>query len=101
MNFTVDLAKLRDRLSVDNVPFMKLRIFTEKLSKNLPSFRFPLKLSALTLPHSSYYLPFHFDCSPFLSYRVQAFSRDFFLHPEQRKYFLGYDLGIKQHLYLS
>lgn len=103
MNVAGNLTKSRSQASdgKEFFPKMKLRIFTENLSKNIPSFRFPLKLSALTLPHTSYYLPFYFDKSHILSYRVQGFSRDFFLHREQGQYFIGYDLGIKQHLYLS
>lgn len=80
---------------------MSIRVFTENIFKSIPSFKFPLKLSASTLPHSAYSLPFYFDKSKLLSYRVQAFGRDFFLNPEQRKYYIGYDLGIKQHLQLS
>jgi hypothetical protein len=80
---------------------MKLRVFTENFYKNIPSFRFPLKISASTLPHTSYNLPFYFDHAHFLSYRVQAFAREVLLNREQRKHFIGYDLGVKQHLHLS
>jgi hypothetical protein len=91
----------KTNISAAIVPNSQFRIFTENFKHILPDLRLELKQWALGVPYSSYDLPFFFDKSKFLSYRVLGAVRGFFFDRNQSKYFLNYDLGTKQPLKLS